>query len=188
RSKKHHEESIPLRPYGSAHFGAGRPCSTNYSADTREEKSDNSPVVSKREQNIVENRTGGRAAPTTENSSVRTREHLTAAELERVRAAARKPRRYGHRDATMMTCGSCSTTPPGCPTGAAAVRIPSPPAITGVPPSPRGRPHVFGHIPSSLRSFEHRQPRRKAHLKSLPSRGRFCRLFASRIAFAGSNS
>src|SRR5262249_12099957 len=30
-----------------------------------------------------------------------------------------------------------------------------------------GRPHVFGHIPSSLCSFEHRRLRRKAHLKSL---------------------
>jgi hypothetical protein len=28
----------------------------------------------------------------------------------------------------------------------------------------------FGHIPSSLRLFEHRQLRRKAHLKSRPSR------------------
>src|SRR5262249_256821 len=32
----------------------------------------------------------------------------------------------------------------------------------------------LGHIPSSLRLFEHRRLRRKAHLKSLPSRGRFC--------------
>src|SRR5262249_15693587 len=37
-----------------------------------------------------------------------------------------------------------------------------------------GRPHGFGHIPSSLRSFEHIRKRRKAHLKSLPSRGGFC--------------
>src|SRR5262249_37563461 len=37
-----------------------------------------------------------------------------------------------------------------------------------------GRPHVFGHIPSSLCSFEHKRLRRKAHLKSLPLRGRFC--------------
>src|SRR5262245_10654399 len=37
-----------------------------------------------------------------------------------------------------------------------------------------GRPHGFGHIPSSLRSFEHIRQRRKAHLKSLPSKGRFC--------------
>src|SRR6516165_7704825 len=36
-----------------------------------------------------------------------------------------------------------------------------------------------GHIPSSLRSFEHRQLRRKAHLKSLPSRGRFCYCYRS---------
>src|SRR5262245_4744319 len=42
-----------------------------------------------------------------------------------------------------------------------------------------GRPHVFGHIPSSLRSFEHRRLRRKEHLKSLPSRGQFCYCYLS---------
>jgi len=41
-----------------------------------------------------------------------------------------------------------------------------------------GRPHVFGHIPSSL-SFEHRRLRRKAHLQSRPSRGRFCYCYQS---------
>jgi site-specific recombinase XerD len=61
--------------------------------------------VSKREQNIVENRTGGRSAPTTVNSSVRTREYLTTAEIERLMAAARKSSRYGHRDATMILIG-----------------------------------------------------------------------------------
>jgi type 1 fimbriae regulatory protein FimB/type 1 fimbriae regulatory protein FimE len=50
----------------------------------------------------VENRTGGRAAPTTVNSSVRTREYLTTAEIERLMAAAMKSSRYGHRDATMI--------------------------------------------------------------------------------------
>src|SRR5215470_3115837 len=55
-----------------------------------------------RGQNIVENRRGGRPAPTTVNSSVRTREYLTTAEIERLMAAARKSSRYGHRDATMI--------------------------------------------------------------------------------------
>jgi hypothetical protein len=40
--------------------------------------------------------------PTTVNSSVRTREYLTKAEIERLMAAARKGSRYGHRDATMI--------------------------------------------------------------------------------------
>ena len=70
--------------------------------DTREEKVDNSPVVSKRSQNIVENRTGGRSTPTAVNSLIRTREYLTTAEIERLMAAAGKSSRYGHRDATMM--------------------------------------------------------------------------------------
>ena len=56
-------------------------------------------------QNIVENRRGGRPAPTTVNSSVRTREYLTTAEIERLMAAARKSSRYGHRDATMILIG-----------------------------------------------------------------------------------
>ena len=66
---------------------------------------DNSPVGSKRGENIVGKRTGGRSAPTTVNSSVRTREYLTAAEIERLMAAARKSSRYGHRDATMILIG-----------------------------------------------------------------------------------
>jgi hypothetical protein len=65
----------------------------------------NSPVVSQRGQNVVENRTGGPSAPTTLNSSVRTREYLTTAEIERLMAAARKSSRYGHRDATMILIG-----------------------------------------------------------------------------------
>src|SRR5262249_47660369 len=73
--------------------------------DTREERPDNSPVGSKRGQNIVENRGGGRSPPTTVNSSVRTREYLTTAEIERLMAAARKSSRYGHRDATMILIG-----------------------------------------------------------------------------------
>src|SRR5262249_2131569 len=71
--------------------------------DTREETP--SPVGSKRGQNIVGKRTGGRSAPTTVNSSVRTREYLTMAEIERLMAAARKSSRYGHRDATMILIG-----------------------------------------------------------------------------------
>jgi len=41
-------------------------------------------------------------APITVNSSVRTREYLTSAEIERLMAAARAPSRYGHRDASMI--------------------------------------------------------------------------------------
>jgi integrase len=61
--------------------------------------------VLKRGQNIVKSRRGGRPAPTTVNSSVRTREYLTTAEIERLMAAARKSSRYGHRDATMILIG-----------------------------------------------------------------------------------
>jgi integrase len=43
------------------------------------------------------------ATPTIVNSPVaRTREYLTAAEIETLMAAARKSSRYGHRDATMI--------------------------------------------------------------------------------------
>src|SRR5262249_16090205 len=94
----------PLRPYGSAHFGPGLAIPTT-PIDTREERTDNSPVGFERGQNIVENRRGGRPAPTTVNSSVRTREYLTTAEIERLMAAARKSSRYGHRDATMILIG-----------------------------------------------------------------------------------
>src|SRR5262245_1963312 len=45
----------------------------------------------------------GASAPNTVNSSVaRTREYLTAKEVEDLMAAARKSSRYGHRDATMI--------------------------------------------------------------------------------------
>src|SRR5262245_12100991 len=84
--------------------GQGLPWIPTAPIDTREEL-DNSPVVSKRGQNIVENRTGGRSAPTTVNSSVRTREYLTTAEIERLMATARRSSRYGHRDATMILIG-----------------------------------------------------------------------------------
>jgi len=78
---------------------------THTPIDTREEKPHNSPVSSRRGQNIVGKRTGGRSVPTTVNSSVRTREYLTTAEIERLMAAARKSSRYGHRDATMILIG-----------------------------------------------------------------------------------
>jgi integrase len=73
--------------------------------DTDEEKDDNSLVVIESGQNIVKNRRCGRSAPTAVNSSVRTREYLTTAEIERLMAAARKSSRYGHRDATMILIG-----------------------------------------------------------------------------------
>ena len=85
--------------------GQGWPWIPTAPIDTREGKIDNSPVVLKRGQNIVKNRRGGRSAPTTVNSSVRTREYLTTAEIERLMAAARKSSRYGHRDATMVLIG-----------------------------------------------------------------------------------
>jgi integrase len=53
----------------------------------------------------VENVVNNGITPTTVNSSVRTREYLTAAEIERLMAAARKGSRYGHRDATMILIG-----------------------------------------------------------------------------------
>ena len=53
----------------------------------------------------MENVANGDAAPTTVNSSVRTREYLTAAEIERLMSAARSSSRHGHRDATMILIG-----------------------------------------------------------------------------------
>jgi hypothetical protein len=53
----------------------------------------------------VENLAVNGEAPTTVNSSVRTREYLTEAEIERLMAAARKSSRYGHRDAAMILIG-----------------------------------------------------------------------------------
>ena len=72
---------------------------------TSEEKGDSSLVVLRRRENIVEKRTGGRSAPTTVNSLVRTREYLTGREVERLMSAARKGSRWGHRDATMILIG-----------------------------------------------------------------------------------
>jgi integrase len=57
------------------------------------------------EANVMENLAISGAAPTTVNSSVRTREYLTTAEIERLMAAARRSSRYGHRDATMILIG-----------------------------------------------------------------------------------
>ena len=48
---------------------------------------------------------GTNAAPSTVNSSVRTREYLTTREIDALMAAARKSSRYGHRDATMILLG-----------------------------------------------------------------------------------
>ena len=93
-----------LKPHGSAHFGPGG-WPWIPPADTREEIIDNSPAGSKRGQNIVKKPQGRPVAPTTVNSSVRTREYLTTAEIERLMAAARKSSRYGHRDATMILIG-----------------------------------------------------------------------------------
>src|SRR3989441_6746834 len=48
---------------------------------------------------------GGGPAPTIEISSVRPGESLTPAEIEPLMAAALKPSRYGHRDASMILIG-----------------------------------------------------------------------------------
>ena len=53
----------------------------------------------------MENAATDRVTPTTVNSSVRTREYLTAHEIERLMDAARKSSRRGHRDATMILIG-----------------------------------------------------------------------------------
>ena len=53
----------------------------------------------------MENASLSQVSPTTVNSSVRTREYLTGAEIERLMAAARASSRYGHRDATMILIG-----------------------------------------------------------------------------------
>jgi len=97
------------RSYGVVRVGSlrglGWPWTPTTPIDTREETIDNSLVIFERGQNIMENRRGGRSPPTTVNSSVRTREYLTTAEIERLMAAARKSSRYGHRDATMILIG-----------------------------------------------------------------------------------
>src|SRR5258707_8777328 len=51
----------------------------------------------------MDSQAGSDTAPTIVNSAVeRTREDLTASEVEALMAAARKGSRYGHRDATMI--------------------------------------------------------------------------------------
>src|ERR1700745_2750362 len=84
--------------------GQGRPWRPTTPIDTREETPKFASVFD-HGQNIVGKRTGGQSAPTTVNSSVRTREYLMTAEIERLMAAARKSSRYGHRDATMILLG-----------------------------------------------------------------------------------
>jgi type 1 fimbriae regulatory protein FimB/type 1 fimbriae regulatory protein FimE len=53
----------------------------------------------------MENAVISPASPTTVNSLVRTREYLTAREIERLMAAARASSRHSHRDATMILMG-----------------------------------------------------------------------------------
>ena len=62
--------------------GQGWARDTTTPIDTREEIINNSLVMFERGQNIVGKHTGRRSAPTTVNSSVRTREYLTTAEIE----------------------------------------------------------------------------------------------------------
>jgi len=64
-----------------------------------------SPVTFHRRGDVMENLAIGAVAPTTVNSSVRTREYLTGAEIERLMSAARSSSRHGHRDATMILIG-----------------------------------------------------------------------------------
>jgi integrase len=75
------------------------------SFDTKEEMTQYSPVTFHRRGDFMENAAIGEAAPTTVNSSVRTREYLTGAEIERLMSAARSSSRHGHRDATMILIG-----------------------------------------------------------------------------------
>ena len=53
----------------------------------------------------MRNQGGTNSAPSTVNSSVRTRDYLTTREIDALMAAARKSSRYGHRDATMILLG-----------------------------------------------------------------------------------
>jgi type 1 fimbriae regulatory protein FimB/type 1 fimbriae regulatory protein FimE len=75
------------------------------SFDAEEEMLKYSPVTFHRRGDVMENLAIGAVVPTTVNSSVRTREYLTGAEIERLMAAARASSRYGHRDATMILIG-----------------------------------------------------------------------------------
>jgi integrase len=73
--------------------------------DTEEEIIDSSLVAFQPQGVFVENAALSQAIPSTVNSSVRTREYLTGAEIGRLMAAARASSRYGHRDATMILLG-----------------------------------------------------------------------------------
>ena len=73
--------------------------------DTKEQIADSSLVRIAAGADVVENLAANDEAPNTVNSSVRTREYLTEAEIDRLMAAARKLSRYGHRDATMILIG-----------------------------------------------------------------------------------
>jgi integrase len=66
---------------------------------------DSSPVAFYRRGDFMENEAIGEVTPNTVSSSVRTREYLTGAEIERLMAAARSSSRHGHRDATMVLIG-----------------------------------------------------------------------------------
>jgi integrase len=78
---------------------------TLMSLDTEEQKNHYSLVSFQHAGYLMGNRAIGETTPNTVNSSVRTREYLTKAEIERLMAAARKSSRYGHRDATMILIG-----------------------------------------------------------------------------------
>jgi hypothetical protein len=75
-----------LTPYGLAQFGLG----SGHVALLRltlARENQNSLVIFQRGAKSVGKRTGGRSAPNTVSSSVRTREYLTTAEIERLMAA-----------------------------------------------------------------------------------------------------
>src|SRR5262245_30415992 len=73
--------------------------------DTSDEITNSSLVAVQQGADVVENLAVNGATPNTVNSSVRTREYLTEAEIERLMAAARKSSRSGYRDATMILIG-----------------------------------------------------------------------------------
>jgi integrase len=60
------------------------PSRSKHRVTTNGKRIDNSPVGSKRGQNIVGKHTGRRSAPTTVNSSVRTREYLTKSAISEI--------------------------------------------------------------------------------------------------------
>jgi integrase len=95
---------------GRSKTGSGRPilwclAEARTSIDTSGRRTDSSLVAFHLGREVLGNAAISGIAPTTVNSSVRTREYLTEAEIERLMAAARKGSRYGHRDATMILIG-----------------------------------------------------------------------------------